>query len=296
MFDGMKITVRPDGSGLAAEVRPAPSLPLTRLLAGKSPEDAAALLPRLFSLCRSAQGAAARLTLGLDPGNSAGALREELIRDHLLKLLMTWPQMMGLPVARLPRPGETARALFGPAARLPQDAPAFEAWLGDGAGTAPLVAALRDAFAPGEAVADLPDVDDTTALSDAAVENSPGLRHPDHPLLSAVAAGHGRGPLWRALSRLVDIEAALTGALPSPRVLPDGTALAPAARGLYALRIDTDGTGVTGLTRRTPTDHMLASGGMLDRSIASLPSAKAGLAPLVIDLLDPCVACEIGVP
>jgi hypothetical protein len=34
---------------------------------------------------------------------------------------------------------------------------------------------------------------------------------------------------------------------------------------------------------------MLAPGGMLMRSLASLPPSKAGLAPLVLNILDPCV-------
>ncbi|WP_146010271.1 hydrogenase expression/formation protein HupK [Acidimangrovimonas sediminis] len=293
MFDGIEITIAEEGGKLAARVRPAPALPLARLIAGKSPEEAATLLPRLFSLCRSAQEAAARLSLGLDPGDSAAALHRELLRDHLLKLGLTWPQLLGLPPAPLPRPGTEAEALFGPARHLPDTPAALARWRAEGTGAAPLLAALDRAFAPGEAVANLAPVTDDTALAAAPVENSPGLRHAAHPLLRAIEASHGRGPLWRALGRLADVEAALAGRLPAPRRLPDGTALAAAARGLYALRLDTEGGRVTGLTRRTPTDHMLAPGGMLDQSIATLSATKRPLAALVVDLLDPCVACTL---
>lgn len=50
---------------------------------------------------------------------------------------------------------------------------------------------------------------------------------------------------------------------------------------------------VTALSRVTPTDHLLAPCGALALSLASLPAAKAGLAALVIDILDPCVAVSV---
>ena len=46
--------------------------------------------------------------------------------------------------------------------------------------------------------------------------------------------------------------------------------------------------------RVTPTDHMLAPGGMLEGALAALPADRAGLAPLVLDILDPCRKVMLG--
>lgn len=45
---------------------------------------------------------------------------------------------------------------------------------------------------------------------------------------------------------------------------------------------------MTRFERVTPTDSLLARGGVLDRTLASLPADKAGLGPLLLDILDPC--------
>ena len=50
---------------------------------------------------------------------------------------------------------------------------------------------------------------------------------------------------------------------------------------------------VTALSRVTPTDHLLAPGGALALSLARLPAATAGLAAVVVDILDPCVAVSV---
>ena len=62
----------------------------------------------------------------------------------------------------------------------------------------------------------------------------------------------------------------------------------PAARGQYAVRIGTQGGVVATFDRITPTDHLLAEGGALDRALGCLPAVKAGLGPLLLDILDPC--------
>ncbi|MCE8440702.1 HupK protein, partial [Rhodovulum sulfidophilum] len=46
---------------------------------------------------------------------------------------------------------------------------------------------------------------------------------------------------------------------------------------------------VSSFRRWTPTDHLLARGGVLERALASLPRARVELAPLVVDILDPCL-------
>ena len=99
-WDGQRIT--------AAEV--ASTRPLAaRILLGQGVERAVELVPRLFSLCGEAQGAAARLAWCAARGEmpDGTTLREdgrrvalEAIGEHLWRLLLDWPKMLGLPVRK----------------------------------------------------------------------------------------------------------------------------------------------------------------------------------------------------
>ena len=268
-----------------ARVQTGAALPLAALLTGRPAAEVAAMLPRLFNLCRMAQGAAARAALGLTPTVSDADLRAEVLREHLVALCVTLPPLLGRSPERLPL-ADVAAALFGRG--LPKGLDGLTDWLAAGVGCAPLVAALRDKVQPGEGVsAALPPP--PSPLASGAFENSAAGRRAGHPLLRAVEAASGRGPLWRLLGRLADAEAVLAGDLPRVH-LQDGVAIAPAARGQYALRIDTAGGLVTGLQRCTPTDHMLAPGGALERALAA---SRPALAPLIIALHDPCLPVTV---
>ena len=269
-----------------ARVEPGATLPLAALVAGRGAEEVAGMLPRLFNLCRMAQGAAARAALGLAPEVSDADLRAEVLREHLIALFVTLPPLLGLAPGRLPG-GDVAAALFGRHG-LPRDLAGLADWLAAGMGRAPLVAALQAALMPGEGMAP-PLPPPPGPLTPGAYENSAPGRRAAHPLLRAVEAAHGRGPLWRLLGRLADAEAVLAGNLPGLRV-QGGVAIAPAARGQYALRIETAGGLVTGLARCTPTDHLLAPGGALERALAV---SRPALAPLIIALHDPCVPVAV---
>ena len=72
-----------------------------------------------------------------------------------------------------------------------------------------------------------------------------------------------------------------------------GTAVVPAARGFYAVRAQAQNGRVTELRRLTPTDHLLAPGGILAQSLATLPPEHRDLADLVVDIIDPCVPVRI---
>ena len=293
METGVTLWLDRAGAMLSVRVETGAPLPVEKLLIGRPVAEAAALMPRLFNLCRAAQSAAAHLALGLPVPEDADRLRAEVLRDHLIKLFLTWPKLLGQPPRPFPAPGTTATALFGPAETFPDSAGAFDRWLASGAGCAPLLTAIREAFAPGEAVADLPDTTPATAMTLSPQENSTALRHPGHPVLDQIADTYGRGPLWRATARLIDAGACLAGTLPAPWLTPDGTALTPAARGKYAVRARADQGRVAAFARVTPTDHLLTPGGMLQASLATLPAAKAALAPLVLDILDPCVPVSL---
>lgn len=267
-------------------VEPPEPLPLKALVLGRPPEAVAALLPRLFNLCRHAQGAAARMALGLGAPDCA-ALAREIAQEHRLHLTLFLPRALGLaPLA--PPGGCTAEALF--AGELPATPERFEAFLAQGAGIAPLFSALIARFAPGEAATPtLPAVTPATALSPTAQENSAAARHAGHALMRHIEASHGRGPLWRVLGRALDLQAAARGILPAPRLIAPGTAMVPSARGLYTLRLEVAAGAVTALARTTPTDHLLAPGGLLDHSLASLGGADRAQAELLLAVLDPCV-------
>ena len=288
MQEAAQIIITDRGAALTATITPGTPLPIDALLLGRPLAEAAEILPRLFNLCRAAQGTAAHLALGLPLTDQAEMLRSEILRDHMIKLFLSWPALLGLPPTPFPKTADTAAALFGPAAQMPHTPAAFADWLAAAQGAAPVLAALRDTFAPGEAAANLPDITPTSALSLTAQENSPALRHPGHPVLQALETTYGRGPLWRATARLIDAEACLTGILPASQTLPDGTVLTPASRGTYAVRARSENGRVTAFQRVTPTDHLLAANGMFQASIASLPAAKRSLASLVLDILDPC--------
>jgi len=262
------------------------ALPVEALVLGRPVAEVADLLPRLFNLCRAAQGMAAKLSLGLPVGLPAGLpVAEdpgtEVIRDHVLKLCVTLPRafsLPGLPILQDPA------TLLGPHG-LPDDPADLH---GPASALARLIAST---FPPGTATCpELPPPSDPLAAG--AFENSAAGRQCGHPLLRRIEKTHGRGPLWRYAGLLADLEAAIDGRLPAP-VVTDGTATVPAARGTYALRITAAHGLVTGLIRRTPTDHLLAPGGALLRSLASLPPALHHLAPQVIALHDPCIPVRV---
>jgi hypothetical protein len=267
-----------------------PPLPIEQLLVGKPVQEVATLLPRVFTLCRAAQEVAAARALGLE--ETGADISAELTRDHLLKLFVSWPGFFGHAAAITPAmlrdPKAAIASVFGPAG-LPHTPDDMDAFLASGHGVAPLLRRISDAFGSGEATAnDLPLVCATDPLQSGAAENSAAGRRSTHPALARTERAHGRGPLWRSLGRAVDLAMVLEGDRPEPQTTQCGTALVPATRGRYAVQATVEDGHVTAFKRITPTDHMTAPGGMLDLTLASLPADKCALAPLLLDILDPC--------
>lgn len=118
---------------------------LARLLIGREAGVAAALLPRLYSICAQAQGRCAALAMAaargdrLDDPRAALRLAAEQAGEHLWRLWLDWPALLGLPQQRA--------ALAAVAAPLRS--------LDDAARAATLAAQLREALPPLEAL--LPD-------------------------------------------------------------------------------------------------------------------------------------------
>lgn len=281
----------PQGGGLALLPLGAAGLAVDTLMTGRPLAQVERLLPAVFGLCRPVQECALALALGR-PLPDLAALRRDILRDHLAKLCLHLPRALGIPAFALPPNwpaggADLRMALFG-AQELPAPG-AFAAWLGAGGGLAPLCARLAETFAPGEGRTDLPLFDTRAPFAPDPVDNSLFTRNGAHPLVAYVAARYGRGPLALVLARLADVDALSRGHLPAPERLADGTALVPCSRGLCALRLAAPGGVVAQFARRTPTDHLLMPGGLLARALAHLPPAKAALAPLLAEILDPCI-------
>jgi hypothetical protein len=260
-----------------------PGPDLAALVIGRPVAEVAVLLPRLFNLCRMAQTTAAEIALGLP---YAGDTSAEVIRDHLARLFVTLRRAFDLA----PQRPEIA-GVFGPSGRLPLSLPELSDWLASPLPAAELGRAVAQTFAPGLGLAralPAPRKADVGAF-----ENSPAGRQAAHPLLRAVAADQGRSPLWRYLGMLADLAAARNGQLPTPRALPDGTAVVQAARGAYALQLGQAGSLVTSIRRVTPTDHQLAPGGALTLALGTLPGDRPDLVRRLVALHDPCIPVTV---
>ena len=286
---------RPDIAPMGLRA-PAP-LPVAELVRGKPVAEVVELVPRLFNLCRAAQTMAIRMALGL-PAGAMAPLVEEITREHILRLAVILPVRLGLPALDFPRGdmAEAAAALLGDGG-LPETAGGFQEFLDNGRGIAPVLARITAVFGPGVACAgDLPVTRPDTALDRSAQENSVAARQRHHPLMRHIEQNHGRGPLWRVVGRALDLQDTARGRLPPPCQTGDGVAVVPAARGLYAVRARAADGLVTGLTRRTPTDHLLAPGGVMAQALASLPPDRHGHARVLVDILDPCTPVELKGP
>lgn len=282
-----------DGRVYPVLSRPRP-VAVEALVLGHRAEEAVALLGRVFGLCRHAQESAARLAFGLPPADPA-PLAEEILRDTLFRLFVDLPPRLGLRPLPLP-PGwrhggvGVARAAFGPDARPPADIAAFRRWLASDHGLTPVLRRLVETVPPREGASrTLPGFDGQVELC----ENSGASRYLHHPLMSALERQAGRGPLWRSVGRLLDLDACLRGALPAPRLVAPGTAISPATRGSYLIAARLGGGRIAALSRRTPTDDLCRPGGALETTLAALPWSQRALAPLVVSCLDPCLPWQV---
>ena len=275
-------------------------LPVAGMITGMEAEAAAALLPRLFNLCRVAQSLAARMAFDLPlVAGQAEAIRQEVLREHLVKFCLKFPGHFGQGAQPLPEGwqegADRAReVLFGSTRRLPETPESFARFVDNRRGVGSVLARVRDCFSPGEAAgAPLPSVTPQNALSAAALESSVAGRQAHRPIMQQIEREFGRGPFWRATARAYDAQDCMDGLLPKPVSPERGVAVVPAARGTYAISARVVDGVVTSFRRITPTDHLLAEGGILDQTLASLPTKKNGMAPLLMDIVDPCMPVQL---
>ncbi len=109
---------------------------IARVVANRTPSEAMALVPRLFSICAGAQGAAAASALDAASARATPLVRRharetaalvEAVQEHFWRLLIDWPQAMGH--ASAPAPVAAVRALVAPvlANAVAVDPPAADA-------------------------------------------------------------------------------------------------------------------------------------------------------------------------
>jgi hypothetical protein len=261
------------------------------LAAGKPVGEAREMLGRIFNLCRAAQTAGFDIATGAVP--QTDTIAAEIRRDHLMQIFMAWPKALGLTPwfdrTWLTDDKAALNALFGPNAHAPRSDFEMAGFLGSDDGVGPLLHLIGEVFGPRTALTEeLPLVDADTAFRPVAVENSPAARQAVHPAVAYVEAMYGRGPLWRAVGRVIDLAMILEGRPLRPVPAPQGSAIVPATRGYYAVSVGTRDGHVTSLTRITPTDHMLAQGGALEAMLSRLPPDRAMLLPVLMTLVDPC--------
>ncbi|MBO9467334.1 hydrogenase expression/formation protein HupK [Tropicibacter sp. R15_0] len=282
----------PAHPSLTIEINPFP--PVEKLVIGRSVQEAVELLPRIFNLCRAAQEVAVRLAFGLELAQGwAQALAGDIARDHAMKLAVTLPVRLGKSPMPLPKETKDLSACLFGADGFPETPEMFETYLQSGQGIAPVLQEVDQIFATSACCSDLPMIRTENAETPGAIENTVAARHDAHPVMLHAEKSRGRGPLWRLVAKALDLCSALSQGLPEP-VRSNGAVLVPAARGLYAIRATQHQGRVTSFGRVTPTDHILAKAGVLEKSLAALPADKHVLAPLLIEIIDPCIPVTLS--
>ncbi len=301
MMMQLPISVQFSTNGI--EIAAPQPIPMSQMILGKTVEEVATAMPRLVQRCGVAHEVALREALGMRSAIGGHArLLHDVLLEHLTRFYVHLPQFVDLKPQALPtgwerNPQALRPILFGKDGRLPNSRAELKRWLAKGEGLAPLIVAIAARFLPGEATTHaLPPPTLDSLFEPMPIENSLAARHASHPLMRDVEVFHGRGPLWRVLARLLDIEACLMGTLPKIHIPSPGRALVAAARGTYAVTARATAGIVTAFERVTPTDHMLAEGGTLKTSLANLPPDRHREVPLVMTLLDPCVPVKVHAP
>lgn len=273
----------------------APRPALSPQMMGRPIHEATALVPTVVPLCALAQDIATRLALGVKiPIDVKARLIRDALLDHLVRLFIYLPHVLELRATALPTrweadPDRLRPHIFGDLGRLPADLTEFKRWLAADDGVAPVIAAIGARFLPGEgATGACALATPTNVFQLDPIENSLAGRHAHHPLMQEIAAKHGRGPLWRAVARLVDLETCLDGVFPRFARPQSGRAYVYASRGVYAVEATAHDGRVATFRRITPTDHLRAPGGVWDQIIANLPPERLTEIEVIKAILDPC--------
>jgi hypothetical protein len=302
----------------------------SRVLAGRTPDEALALLGRLYAVCGQAQRAAAELALCAAGGPALTADRRaaletgvahEGVVEHLWRLLVDWPRKLGVTGA----PDRFAYWYRRIAAReagwheLEREL-AID-WIG--APVAPLVEwSELDEFDAWHRVSDTPfarlfaalhaaaPVEAARLAGEGAPETGAVEQYADHGWIAALL-GAGRGLEARVAARLV-AASALIGALASPAECDSeveldaaspaercGRAAVQTARGMLVHDVRLEDGRIASYAIRTPTECNFADGGAYRALVTQRNAADAASAARLADLwalaLDPCVPYSVHV-
>jgi uptake hydrogenase large subunit len=308
-----------DAVGIRAELPQA-----AKVLAGRTPAEALALLGRLYSVCGQAQRAAAELALAAASGTALApgrhleleaAVARECVSEHLWRLLVDWPRKLGIAGApdrfaywyrRIAADdagwarelaAESSRDWLGLDPERLEDWSAlggYEAWTRTaGFPFAALFAALRAAeLAAAEGTVEVRGHGGTVAL---ALETGAFVQYGEHPWLAALQAA-GRGLEARVGARVVALSR-LLAALVTPGANDVeleldaespaercGRAAVTTARGVLVHDVTLADGRIAHYGIRTPTECNFAAGGAYRSLVASRRAADPTAAVRLADL------------
>ena len=271
---------------------------------GRSADEAQRLLPMLYSICGVAQGAAARLAVAAARGEAAApqvdaAVLAEARREHLWRLLLDWPALLGLP---------SEEALLAEALRRLKDG-SFEGWR-EGALRAPLdrvdaALARFDGEAMPARMLPVLNAEQTWAAwprLDAGFAAMPQWQ--GQPAETGALARQGGADFsWpaRVRARIAEVfEESALGRTAAVCMAPGvGRAVVETARGMLMHEAALDGERVVDYTIVAPTEWNFHREGGLAAMLAGLaPGSTTDLraaAERAVLALDPCVRCDIEV-
>jgi hypothetical protein len=278
------------------------------VLRGRAADEAVRLLPLLYSICGAAQGAAARLALAAARGESRmpevdAAVVAEAQREHLWRLLLDWPQALGLPrqeallVAGRKCLQDGSLAAWAAAPEMQDHCVRIEAALRPMPQPAADMCAMLPALSAANSRALWPRLSSDFAAApvyQGAPASTGALSR--HPQLMSL------GPLvGRVMARAADlVDAAGLGVASGAAIAPGiGRAVVETARGRLLHEIVLDGDRVADYVIVAPTEWNFHPAGLLKSWFETTPltaeedvrafAARAALA------CDPCVRSEIDI-
>lgn len=281
----------------------------TNLLCHRPAEEALHLLPTLYGICGAAQGLAARLALAAARGAAQApavdaAVLAEARREHLWRLSLDWPQMLGLP--RLEALFLAGRRHFHhdelaawAADALPGPCGLIEAAI---AALPPLPAPQNAPLLPALSAAQTLDLWPRLDADFAAAPTYRGL-----PATTGALARHpelaDKEPLTaRVLARAADLATTSSGlgcASAATVAAGIGRAAVETARGLLLHEVVLDGERIADYVIVAPTEWNFHPAGMLhawlDGAAAATQAELAAAAARLVLAFDPCVRSDIRV-
>ena len=272
---------------------------------GRSADEAQRLLPLLYSICGAAQAAAARLAIAVarreaaPPGIDAAVLAEAR-REHLWRLLLDWPQRLGLP---------REEALLAEAGRQLK-AGGFEGWR-EGALRASLgrldaaLAAIAERAVPTRLLPALTAEQTLASWPRLGAAFAAAPLYEGRPAVTGALARRGATAdeaSWPAhvRARIAEVfeESQLGRTSAVPVAAGVGRAVVETARGMLMHEVVLDGDRVAAYVVVAPTEWNFHPQGVLPSALAGLAADSAAelreAAERVALAFDPCVRCDIG--